>query len=279
MSVSLSSTINSVKDGSVFKDLSGSLNDITSVAATLPAALKAQFDTATAGVMTQMQAAQDNFALTCTVTSSAADLANKKSLEETGEPADPKESCGPLAIFEEGPALLKEKLDEILGGISEFASDFGAGVSEFADDALAAAKAVGEKISEYAAELQELISNVTNAVSEAAQELAQEALDAFNAANAAVSEAFDAVTSKINELVTDLTDSVNALVEKAQEAFDDAVAELKAFADSIQFSSLFNTECLAEVKDKVLDTEKLASTDTLEKAITLPALPAIPSLG
>lgn len=279
MSVSLSSTIDSVRDGSVFKDLSGSLNDVTSLAATLPAGLKAQFDNATATVMGQMQVAQSNFALTCSVTSASADLANKKSLETTGAAADPKESCGPLAIFEEGPALLKEKLGEILKGISDFSSDFGAGVSEFAGNALEAAKAVGAKISEYQSQLTGLISNVTSAVGEAAQEAAQAALAAFNSANAAVSAAYQAVSSKVSELAADLTSSVNALVEKAQAAFDGAITELKAFADSIQFSSLFNTECLADVKGKVLNSEKLASVDTLEKAITLPALPAIPALG
>ena len=269
MSVKLTDTIAAVKSGAIYNDLTSQLTGVNTMAAGLPAEFKAQFDTASASVLAQMQAAQANFRTTAAIASQHAEIINRKVFAEKGRSAteaELEEACGPLSIFEKGPALLKELVSNIYNGIGAFAKDLGAAVGGIASDAFKLAKSAASKFSEVAGQVSKFVSDIASAVTEEAKALAQAAYDAFKKANAKLMEAFDGMKSKISEVAGELSSKITDLANKAKEALSKAVSEIKDWISSIDFSLNFSSPCAKKAKEIAIDTSKIADPAELSKA-------------
>jgi cob(I)alamin adenosyltransferase len=156
-----------------------------------------------------------------------------------------EEACGPLSFLTKIPNILGDALSDIFGKFDEFAS------------------AIGETVSEFMGKLDSLIDDVANAIDEVAQEIAQAALDAFEAVNAVALQAIEAIESVVNTV----TGAINDAIQFATDAFNSAVDKLLAFADGLNFASLFGLECQKEALEEAVDKEKIADTAEVNRVV------------
>lgn len=163
--------------------------------------------------------------------------------EATDEEID--EACGPLSFLKKLPNILDDALADIFGKFNEFAS------------------AIGETVGEFMGKLDELIADVANAVGEVAEAAAKVVLEAFEAANAVALEAIEAIESAVNAV----TGAINDAIQFATDAFNFAVDKLLAFADTLNFASLFSLDCQEEALEAAVDKEKIADADEVQRVI------------
>lgn len=237
-SVTLTSGMDAVKSGDAFKTAPGEgLADIGLAAATSASDMIAE----------TWSAVTKNLSTTLSVTSSQVKVIELKAKSEGREatPEEIDEACGPLSFLAKAKNELEEALSEIFGQVEDFASEFGQTIASFAND------------------LNTLIDDVANAVDEVAQAAAQVILDAFNAANALAIQALDAVEGAINSAVG----FVNDAVAEAEALLNNAIDELLAFADSLNFASLFSLDCQEEAVANAVDSEKVADAAEVDRVI------------
>lgn len=239
MSVPLASGIEAVKSGDAFKAAPsmGELADIGLDAAS----------SAVDAITETWSAMTKNLSTTLSVTSSQVKVIELKAKSEGREPT-PEEldkACGPLSFLTKAKNELEEALSGIFGQVEGFASEFGQTIASFAND------------------LNTLIDDVANAVDEVAQEIAQAALDAFEAVNAVAMEALEAVEGAINSAVGFINDAV----AEAEALLNSAIDEMLAFADSLNFASLFSLDCQEEAVANAVDSEKVADAAEVDRVI------------
>jgi hypothetical protein len=156
-----------------------------------------------------------------------------------------EEACGPLSFLTKIPNILGDALSDIFGKFNDFVS------------------AIGETVGEFMGKLDALIADVANAIDEVAQAAAQVVLDAFEAANAVALQAIEAIESVVNTVAT----AVNDAIQFATDAFNKAVDKLLAFADGLNFASLFSLECQKEALEEAVDKEKIADPPEVQRVI------------
>jgi len=269
---SLSDTINSIKSGAVFADVTAALSDVTSMASQLPQEFTAVFDSAVSSVTAAMSAAQANLPTLMSVASTQANVINMQSVSSTGQPATNTAlsvACGALAIFRDGPAMLRAKLNEIIESIKGFAAGFNVSIEGL--PGIEAAKKVAAAIKGTVSQISDLVKDVVTAVDQAAKDLAQAALDAFSAANAGLKSMYDSVAGAVQNAASGLVSGINGLVEQGKAAFRDAIKDIKAFAAGIQFSLPSATPCSSEAKAVALDQTKLTDPSKISGAVSVPA--------
>lgn len=169
--------------------------------------------------------------------------AKSQGREATDEEID--EACGPLSFLKKLPNILDDALADIFGKFNEFAS------------------VIGETVGEFMGKLDELIADVANAVDEVAEAAAQLALEAFEAVNAVAIQAIEAIESVVNAV----TGAINDAIQFATDAFNSAVDKLLAFADTLNFASLFSLDCQEEALEAAVDKEKIADADEVDRVV------------
>jgi hypothetical protein len=191
--------------------------------------------------------ATGNLSTAITVSKSQVNLIELKAKSEGREPTDEEldEACGPLSFLAKAGNELTEALGGIFDSVNEFASDFGVAIGTFA------------------AQLNQLISDVVNAVDEIAEAAAQLVLDAFETVNSVAIQALEAIEGAINSAVG----FVNDAIAEADRLLNKAIDELLAFADSLNFASLFNLDCQEEALENAVDTDKIADADEIDRVI------------
>jgi hypothetical protein len=218
--------------GSIAGELGSKGSGAAGVASTVPAA---------------WSSACDNLSTTLSVTQSQVKVIELDAKSQGREPTDEEldEACGPLSFLTKLPGLLDEALSDIFGKFNEFATSF------------------SETVGEFMAKFDELVADVVNAVDEIAQAAAQLVLDAFELANQAALAAIEVIESTINTVATAINDAINF----ATDAFNKAIDKLLAFADSINFASIFGLDCQTEALENAVDTDKIADADEINRVI------------
>jgi hypothetical protein len=168
--------------------------------------------------------------------------------EATPEEID--EACGPLSFLTKVPTILDEALTDIFGKFDEFATSF------------------GETVGEFMAKFDQLVADVVGAVDEVAQAIAQAALDAFELANKAALEAIEAIESVVNSVVG----AVDEAIAFATNAFNSAVAKLSAWADTLNFASIFGLDCQDEALAAATDPNKIADAAEVNRVLSPPVV-------
>jgi hypothetical protein len=188
-----------------------------------------------------------NLSTALSVTSTQVKVIELEAKSQGREPTEEEldEACGPLSFLTKLPNILDDALADIFGKFDEFAS------------------AIGETVGEFMGKLDALIADVAEAVDEIAEAAAQLVLDAFEAANAVALEAIEAIESAVNAV----TGAINDAIQFATDAFNSAVDKLLAFADTLNFASLFSLDCQEEALDAAVDKEKIADADEVQRVI------------
>lgn len=191
--------------------------------------------------------ATGNLSTAITVSKSQVNLIELKAKSEGREPTDEEldEACGPLSFLAKAGNELTEALGGIFDSVNKFASDFGVAIGTFA------------------AQLNQLISDVVNEVDEIAEAIAKEALELFEAVNSVAIQALEKIEGAINTAVG----FVNNAIAEAERLLNKAIDELLAFADSLNFASLFNLDCQEEALENAVDTDKIADADEIDRVI------------
>jgi hypothetical protein len=148
------------------------------------------------------------------------------------------------------PNLLDDALADIFGKFNEFATAF------------------GETVGEFMQKFDQLVADIANAVDEIAQAAAEAALAVFEAANEAALAAIDAIESVVNTVATAVNDAINF----ATDAFNKALDKLLAFADGLNFASLFSLDCQKEAAEVALEEEKVADPPEVQRVIAPPVV-------
>ena len=218
--------------GSIAGELGSKGSGAAGVASTVPAA---------------WSGACDNLSTTLSVTQSQVKVIELDAKSQGREPTDEEldEACGPLSFLTKLPGLLDEALSDIFGKFNEFATSF------------------GETVGQFMAKFDKLVADVLGAVDEVAQAIAQAALDAFELVNKVALEAIEAIESVVNTVATAINDAINF----ATDAFNKAIDKLLAFADSINFASIFGLDCQTEALENAVDTDKIADADEIDRVI------------
>jgi hypothetical protein len=239
----LAETIAKIKDGSINADITSSLSKISGMAGSLPEGVGGDLATAQAEIAAKMAQAQADLPKLMSIASANQNLTTVLSIAQTGQPpseAALKEATGALAIFQDGPALLKSKAEAIGKSIAEAGTAFGAdltkGISEASDFVKAGldkvtslAQAAGAKISEFASSVpSETIPDPLNP----GESIPNPDFTAFAAIpeNASKLSSLSSLTSTLSSSAGDLTSSFGAIETKANTAVAGGIADLKAFA-------------------------------------------------
>ena len=196
--------------------------------------------------------ATKNLSTSISVTATNVTVIEKEAKAQGREPTEEEldEACGPLSFLTKIPSLLGDALTEIYGKFEEFATEF------------------GESVGEFMAKFDELVANVANAVDEAAKAVAEFILEGFKILNEAALLAVDAIA----EVIDGVADAVNEAITFATDAFNAAVDKLLAFADTLNFGSLFNLDCQAEAVDEALDKDKIADQAEVNRVMSPPTV-------
>ena len=196
--------------------------------------------------------ATKNLSTSISVTATNVKVIEKEAKAQGREPTEEEldEACGPLSFLTKIPKLLGEALDNIYGKFDEFLTSF------------------GESVGEFMAKFDELVANVANAVDEAAQAAAEFILEGFKILNEAALAAVDAIV----EVVDSVAGAVSDAIQFATDAFNAAVDKLLAFADTLNFGSLFNLDCQTEAVDEALDKDKIADKAEVDRVMSPPTV-------
>lgn len=240
----LADTIARIKDGSINADITSSLTKISGMAGSLPEGVGGDLAAAQAEIASKMAQAQADLPKLMSIASANQNLTTVLSIAQTGQPpseAALKEATGALAIFQDGPALLKSKAEAIGKSIAEAGTTFGAdltkGINSAADFVKAGidkvtdlAQAAGAKISEFASSVPS--ETIPDPLNPSGPPIANPDFTAFAAIpeNATKLASLGSLTSTLSSSATDLTSSFGAIETKANTAVAGGIADLKAFA-------------------------------------------------
>ena len=129
----LSVTMDKIKSGAIFSDITANLGKIGEVSGSLPGVSNAQLEAAKTDIAAKMEQAKKDLPKLLAMTQARIDILTKRKVAETGKPpseAEIKEASGALAIFQDGPKLLESKAAEISKDVAIAGKDFGASISK-----------------------------------------------------------------------------------------------------------------------------------------------------
>lgn len=215
----LNDTMNKIKDGSINADITASLNNISSVSASLPGFLTAGLNAAKEAAAGQMAALQAQLPKLQALAATNVDILTKQSIAATGKPpteAQIKEASGALAIFQDAPAALRSQAEKLAKSIGSAASAFGG----------AAGNLSASLTSFVAGTPEQTLINPDTGLPEP-----NPAYAAFiaNPANAQKLAGLSSLTSSLSGAAGDLTSKFGSLVEGQGLAVDASTANIKAF--------------------------------------------------
>lgn len=263
LGVTLAETIESIKNGSAFKDASAALQSISEVASSLPASIGNQLATLQADIAAKMSEAQKSVSKDLSIAKANLSLQNTLSIENTGTPLsneEQKSAIGSLSILSEGPKMLAEKASSLVETVGGFATKFGASMPDGLSP-LDIAKSAGSAISSFVNSIPTApvmpeapaetvtVGAVTLANPNYADEMAAytagplaeytanqqkftDEMTQFTAdpINIEKSGFLNDVSGAITGAVTDITSSFSTITNKAAAATQEAISNLKAFA-------------------------------------------------
>jgi hypothetical protein len=242
----LEDTINQIKSGGINADIGAALNSISGVAGSLPGNISGDLSAAQSDIASKISAAQADLPKLMAVAQANMDLTTKIAASQGRAPteAELKEASGALAIFQDGPSLLKSKAESIGKAIAEAGEEFGAAVPKGIKDAVGAISAGIDKITDAAktagAAISNAIGNVPTPilVDDDGNPLPNPEYTAFAAdpANEATVASFQNILGKVQGLAGNLNVEFGEIETKQNTAAAGGIADLKAFAFAAQLS-------------------------------------------
>lgn len=266
-------TMDSIKNESVFKDISASLSKVSEVASSLPEDISRGLATAQAAIAAKMESLQKNIGTEIALAKANQDLKTKEAIATTGSPPTQAEldaAASNISIFKDGPAFLAEQAKGIALSIAGMASTFGVTVGNalgiVKDGAeTGAATAVGAKVTEFVNSIpSETIPDPENPEGPA---IPNPAYTAFASANADKMSAVSNLTSSLGSggaITSSLSSGFNSLVSSADSAKAGIISSLKASALMGQMAAPASG-LVADIKSQTLDLSKM---DALNMAKT-----------
>ena len=261
----LSVTMDKIKSGAIFSDITANLGKIGEVSGSLPGVSNAQLEAAKVDIAARMEQAKKDLPKLLAMTQARIDILTKRKVAETGKPpseAEIKEASGALAIFQDGPKLLESKAAEISKDVAIAGKDFGASISKGLSSAKDFSKAGINKITDLAKLAGTKITEFANGVPSQTipdpvnpgQTIPNPAYATFaaNPANAAKIAKVSEITGKMNSAATDFTTKFTAIEAKGTAAATSTMADLKAFGFAAKLSQPV-TGLAAQVQDFTLD--------------------------
>lgn len=215
----LNDTMNKIKDGSINADITSSLNNISSVSASLPGFLTSGLNAAKEAAAEQMAALQAQLPKLQAIAATNVDILTKQAIAATGKPpteAQIKEASGALAIFQDAPAALRSQAEKLAKSIGSAAGAFGGSAGNLAASLTSFVAATPE---------QTLLNPDTGLLEP------NPAYAAFiaNPANAQKLAGLTSLTSSLSGAAGDLTSKFGSLVEGQGLAVDASTSNIKAF--------------------------------------------------
>jgi hypothetical protein len=286
---SLTDTMNAIKSGAINKDITASLSKIGEVSGSLPADVAGPLAQARADIADKMSAAQAQLPKLMAVAQANMDLTVKMSLASTGQPPSEeqlKQASGALAIFQDGPALLKTQAENISKSVAQAGPAFGASLPAALNSVGNFAKAGLNKVTELATTAGASITSFANSVPSQTipdpvnpgQTIPNPAYTTFasDPANASKLSSLSSLTTAVSTAAAGLTSAFGAVEAKASAAVAGGIADLKAFAAASQLAQPAGG-IMAQVRSIAVDTSKVSS-DQINKIISQAAAsnPAAP---
>jgi hypothetical protein len=263
---SLVDAMNAIKNGSINNDIAASLGNIGEVAGSLPPGVGGALDSAKAAIAEKMAAAQAELPKLMAVAQANMDLTVKLSISSTGAPPTEeqlKEASGALAIFQDGPAMLKAQAENISKSVAQAGSAFGAALPAGADLVKAGlgkvtdlAKSAGAAVTSFASSVpSETIPDPLNPEAT----IPNPAFAAFSAIpeNASKLSSLSSLTGALGGAAAGLTAAFGAIESKANAAVAGGIADLKAFAFASQLAAPASG-IMAAAKGAAADLSKIS---------------------
>jgi hypothetical protein len=215
----LNETMNKIKDGSINADITASLNNISSVSASLPGFLTAALDGAKEGAAEQMAALQAQLPKLQAIAATNIDILTKQTIAATGKPpteAQIKQASGALAIFQDAPAALRTQVEKLAKSIGSAASAFGGSSAN-----------LSASLTTFTASIPE----ATLLNPDTGESTPNPAYEAFiaNPANAQKLAGLTSLTNSLSGAANDVSSTFGSLVEGQGLAVDASTANIKAF--------------------------------------------------
>lgn len=290
---SLTETMAAIKNGSINKDITAALGKVANVAESLPSGVADSLASAQAAVAAKMQQAQADLPKLMAIAQANMDLTVKTTLASTGKPPTEeqlKQASGALAIFQDGPALLKAQAESISKTVAEAGANFGAKLPAALNTAGNFAKAGLDKVSSLAVTAGASITSFANSVpaqtipdpANPGQTIPNPAYTTFAAdpANASKLSSLSSLTSSMTTAAAGLTSAFGAIEAKATAAVSGGIADLKAFAAAAQFAQPAGG-IMASVRSLAVDTSKVSAAQinkvVAQAAASNPAQPPKPA--
>lgn len=223
----LNETMNKIKDGTINADITASLNNISSVSASLPGFLTAGLNAAKEAAAEQMAELQSQLPKLQAIAATNVDILTKQAIAATGKPpteAQIKQASGALAIFQDAPAALRTQAENLAKSIGSAAGAFGGPSSK-----LSAA------LTSFTASIPQ--ATIPNPVPGGAP-IPNPAFTAFSAipANAQKLTGLTGLAGSLTTAAGNLTSQFGALVESQGLAVDASTANIKAFGFAASLS-------------------------------------------
>jgi hypothetical protein len=263
---SLVDAMNSIKNGSINADITASLGNIGDIAGSLPPGVGGALDAAKAEIAEKMAAAQAELPKLMAIAQANMDLTVKLSISSTGEPPSAeqlKAASGPLAIFQDGPAMLKAQAEGISKSVAEAGAAFGAALPAGVDLAKAGlakatdfAKSAGAAVAGFASSVpSETIPDPLNPEAT----IPNPAFAAFSAIpeNASKLSSLSGLTGALGTAAGGLTAAFGAIEAKANAAIAGGITDLKAFAFASQLAAPASG-IMAAAKGAATDLSKIS---------------------
>ncbi len=286
----LTQTMNDIKSGAINKDITASLSKIGDVSGSLPTDVAASLASAQTDIANKMQQAQAQLPRLMAIAQANMDLTVKMSLASTGQPPSEeqlKQASGALAIFQDGPALLKTQAESISKSVAQAGPAFGASLPAALNSAGNFAKAGLDKVTNLATTAGASITSFANSVpaqtipdpsNPSGPPITNPAYTTFAAdpANASKLSSLSSLTTAMSTAAAGLTSAFGAIEAKASAAVAGGIADLKAFAAASQLAQPAGG-IMAQVRSIAVDTSKV-SPDQINKVIAQAAAsnPAAP---
>lgn len=252
---SLQDTMSKIKSGEANADIGAALSNISGIAGNLPGNLSGNLAGAQADIAAKISALQKDLPKLMSIAQANMQLTTTIAASKGRAPteAELKEASGALAIFQDGPALLRSQAEIVGKEIAETGEEFGVEVPKGIKDAVGAISAGLGKITNAAKSAATAISNALGGVPPPTipnpasgpgldpsipPTISNPSFEAFaaNPANAATVTSFQNVLSKVQGLAGNLTSKFGEIETKQDTAVAGGVEDLKAFAFAAQLA-------------------------------------------
>lgn len=264
---SLTSTMDAIKNGSIYKDVTASLGKIADAASSLPADVGGSLASAQQAIATKMAEAQAQLPKLMAVAQANMDLTTKMSYANGAPPTEAqlKAASGSLAIFQDGPAMLKTQAESINKSLAQAGPSFGSSLPASLNSAAGFAKAGLEKVSALAVSAGTAVSSFVSSIPpqtipdplNPGQTITNPDYTSFASANSDKLSAVSSLTSAMNSAAAGLTSAFGAIESKANAAVASGIADLKAFSFAAALGKPASGT-MAEARSVSIDTSKVS---------------------